>query len=417
MTTFQNVRGTRDFLPERMKKKQFLEDTCRQVFELYGFYPLQTPALEELELLAKKGAGGQEISKEIYWFKDQGGRDIGLRFDLTVPLGRVAATNRDLPKPFKRYQIAQVLRYDRPGANRYREFTQADIDTVGGKSPVADFEVIACALEVVKRLKLDAKVKVINRKLLEEIAQKCKGEPGQVVDCFRSIDKADKIGWEGVEKELKGKGIADEILEVVRGNDAGRVKKLVGAESEGLKEVSALIELLETQGYRGMVQLELSLARGLEYYTGNVFEVMVPGVASIAGGGRYDKLIGLYGGEESPAVGISFGIDRLLDVLEEKIPAQNRTRVFVAPIGETALKPALETAQKLRSLGVNVDMDLCQRGISKNLAYASRLGIPFVLIVGEKDLAAGGMALKELASGKETKLKVSDLNRVKDLVK
>src|SRR3989338_3590600 len=415
--SYQNVRGTRDFLPERMKKKQFLEDTCRQVFELYGFYPLQTSALEELDLLAKKGAGGQEISKEIYAFKDQGDRNIGLRFDLTVPLGRVAATNRDIPKPFKRYQIAQVWRYDRPGANRYREFTQADIDAIGGKSPVADFEVIACALEVVKRLKLDAKVKVNNRKLLEEIAQKSKVEPGQVVDCFRSIDKADKIGWEGVEKELKGKGIADEILDVVRGNDPGRVKKLVGAESEGLKEVSALIELLETQGCKGMVQLELSLARGLEYYTGNVFEVMVPGVASIAGGGRYDKLVGLYGGQESPATGISFGVDRLLDVLEDRLPAQNRTRVFVAPIGETALKPAVDLAQRLRGMGVNTDMDLCGRGISKNLAYASRLGVPFVLIVGEKDLAAGELTLKDLASGKETKLKVSDLNKVNDLVK
>ncbi len=414
--SYQNVRGTRDFLPERMKKKQFLEDLCRQVFELYGFYPLQTPALEELDLLAKKGAGGQEISKEIYAFKDQGDRDIGLRFDLTVPLGRVAATNRDIPKPFKRYQIAQVWRYDRPGANRYREFTQADIDVIGSKSTVADFEVIACALEVVKRLKLDAKVKVNNRKLLEEIAQKSQIEPGQVVDCFRSIDKADKIGWNGVEKELKGKGIACEILEVVRKNDAGRVKKLVGVESEGLKEVSALMELLETQGCKGLVQLELSLARGLEYYTGNVFEVVVPGVASIAGGGRYDKLIGLYGGEESPAVGISFGVDRLLDVLEEKIPAQNRTRVFVAPIGETALKPALEIAQKLRAQGVNSEMDLMERGISKNLAYASRIGIPFVLIIGEKDLAAGQWTLKELANGKETKVKANDFQKVKELV-
>ncbi|MBS3063267.1 MAG: histidine--tRNA ligase [Candidatus Diapherotrites archaeon] len=417
MTTFQNVRGTRDFLPERMKKKQFIEDTCRQVFELYGFYPLQTPALEELELLAKKGAGGQEISKEIYWFKDQGDRNIGLRFDLTVPMGRVVATNRDLSKPFKRYAIGQVWRYDRPGANRYREFTQADADTVGGNSTLADFEVIACALEIVKRLGLDAKVKVNNRKLLEELAKKCKVKPEQVVDCFRSLDKADKIEWKGVEKELKEKGIPTDILEVVRQNDAASAMKQVGKDSEGLKEALDLIGMLEAQGCKGKVQLDLSLARGLEYYTGNVFEVMVPGVASIAGGGRYDKLVGLYGGQESPATGISFGVDRLLDVLEDRLPAQNRTRVFVAPIGETALKPAVDLAQRLRGMGVNTDMDLCGRGISKNLAYASRLGVPFVLIVGEKDLAAGELTLKDLASGKETKLKVSDLNKVNDLVK
>jgi histidyl-tRNA synthetase len=191
---YQTVRGMRDFLPEQAKKKQYIEDCCRRAFEKYGFEPLQTPAVEEFKLLAKKGSGGEAIKEEIYYFKDKGERELGLRFDLTVPLARVMATNPQLIKPFKRYQIARVWRYDRPQAKRYREFTQADADIVGVKGIEADFEIMQVAVEVMRKLELEFEIKVNNRMLLEELALKKGIKKEQVKDAFRLIDKLDTRG-------------------------------------------------------------------------------------------------------------------------------------------------------------------------------------------------------------------------------
>jgi len=205
---FQTVRGMRDFLPEQAVKKQFIEDACRKAFEKYGFRPLETPIVEEFKLLAKKGGGGESVKEEVYYFKDKSGRELGLRFDLTVPLARVVATNPQLPKPFKRYQISDVYRYDRPGASRYRRFTQADIDIVGSASMLADFECIAVSAEILNSLGLKFKIRISNRNLLEEIALCCGVEKGSVKDCFRCLDKLDKIGKEGVAKEMRKKNIS-----------------------------------------------------------------------------------------------------------------------------------------------------------------------------------------------------------------
>ena len=413
---YQTVRGMRDFLPEQAQKKQFIEELCRQEFERYGFLPLETPVVEEFKLLAKKGSGGEAIKEEIYCFKDKSGRELGLRFDLTVPLARVIASNPQLPKPFKRYQVSDVYRYDRPGASRYRRFTQADIDIIGSASPMADFECIAAAASILKKLGLKFKVKISNRKLLEELALCCSVEKNRINDCFRCIDKLDKIGARGVKKELEEKGIGNSILELVQKNDLGESEKIM-KQKQGLEELEALAKLLKKQGLGKYVKMELSLARGLEYYTGNVFEITLEKGPSVGGGGRYDSLVKDYGGQDTQAVGISLGIDRLLDVLEEKLAPDKGPKVFVIGVGKSLEEKALDLTQKIREQGINASMDLNSRGVSKNLDYANKLEIPFVTIIGENELKAKEFTLKEMSSGKETKVKFSDLKKLKDKLK
>lgn len=417
MAEFQAVRGMRDFLPGMAVKKQWIEAVCRSVFGRYGFVPLQTPVVEDFGLLAKKGSGGEAIKEEIYYFKDKGGRELGLRFDLTVPLGRIMAENKQLPRPFKRYQIGTVYRYDRPGEKRYREFTQADWDILGSEGALADFETIAVAIDVMKELgfkKGEFFVKVNSRPLLEEVAMCCGVEKEKIADCFRCIDKLDKIGKEGVEKELKEKGINTQILGQIGGKKPEELKVKNPAPLDELKK---LLELAEKNSLQDFVKLDLSLARGLEYYTGIVFEVCIKGCPSVGGGGRYDKLVELYGGQPTPAVGCSFGIDRLLDVLAEKINAKPPAEILVVPVGEKMQLPALELAQKIRSLGIACILDLNGRGVSKNLEYANKTGIPFAAIFGENEAKKKEFTLKEMKAGKEKKVKIADLKKLKDKLK
>ncbi len=415
---FQTTRGMRDFLPELARKKQYIEDVCRKVFERYGFQPLETPAVEDFELLSAKGAAVEEIKKEIYYFKDQGDRELGLRFDFTVPLARVVAINPQLTKPFKRYQIGKVWRYDRPGKGRYREFTQADIDIIGTSSMVADVECLLATIDVFRALGLDFVIKVNNRKLLEDIAIASGVKKEQVVDCFRSIDKLEKIGRDGVIKELDDKKIETKVLEIIEGNNLEIAEKIVGKTSEGLKELKELMDLAKGQGIEKYLQVELSLARGLEYYTGTVFEVAVKGELQLScgGGGRYDNLIQVYGGQKSPAVGISYGVERLLEILEKKLDSGSKTRVFVAAISENLQKDALQIVQKIRELGIPAEMDLMGRNISKNLDYANKQGIQFVAILGENELKAGQIKLKDMKSGKETMVKISEIAKLKEII-
>lgn len=415
MAEFQVVRGMRDFLPELAVKKQFIEDLCRKVFEKYGFLPLETPVVEEFGLLSKKGSGGEAVKDEIYYFKDKSERELGLRFDLTVPLARVVASNPQLPKPFKRYQIADVYRYDRPGASRYRKFTQADIDIVGSDSAVADFECLAVAIEILQGLGLKFKIRVNNRKLLEEVALACNVARDCVKECFRCIDKLGKIGLEGVAKELKEKGIGTGILGTITKKGIVDVKKILKG-TEGLVELEGLLGLLKKEGLEKFVEVDLSLARGLEYYTGNVFEVALEKGPSVGGGGRYDNLVKAYGGQDAPAVGISFGVDRLLDVLEKKLVVKAGARVFVVPVGEKMVEQGLELAQKIRALGINASMDLNSRGISKNLDYANKMGIPFAAILGENECKEKCFTLKDMKKGKEQKVKIADLKKLEKIV-
>jgi histidyl-tRNA synthetase len=415
MTEFQTVRGMRDFLPEQAAKKQYIEDICRQVFESYGFQPVETPAVEGFELLAKKGSAGEAIKDEIYYFKDKGDRELGLRFDLTVPTARVVASNPQLQKPFKRYQIDRVWRYDRPQAQRYREFTQADYDIFGTKSTLADFEIVAVTVDVLKKLGIKGKVVVNDRRILEEVAEKNGVKKEQITDCFRSIDKLDKIEMTGVEKELKDKGINAKILGQLD-MSLEKLEKDIPS-SVALKDLKKLFALAKETGIQEYVQFDLSLARGLEYYTGIVFEVKSGVGPSIGGGGRYDKLIETYGGPATPAVGSSFGIDRILDVVDKQLPSIAPSKLFVAAIGEEAVSEVVKIAGKMRQQGIAVEVDLMARSPSKNMEYANKKGIAFAAFVGEKELSAKEFELKNLKTGKAIKVKFSEIGKVAELVK
>src|SRR3989344_1502845 len=416
---YQTVRGMRDFLPEKMKVKQFIEDTCRKAFEKYGFSPLQTPVVEEYATLSTKAGAGEEIKREIYYFKDQGERELGLRFDLTVPLARVVASNPELAKPFKRYQIGTVYRYDRPQAGRYREFTQADIDTVGTDSILADFECIAITAEIMQKLELNFFIRINNRILLEDIAGLAGIPEKMIPEAFRSIDKLDKIDWQGVEKELLEKKIDKKILSFIKDNDLADIEKMFKEskiESKGLNELKQLLELLKEQKLEKFIKIDLSLARGLEYYTGNVFEVMAESQWTVCAGGRYDNLVKALGGRETPAVGISFGVDRLTDILFEKKETESIAKIYLIPVNKELALNALSIAQKIRELEINVEMDLTGKGISKNLTYASKKKIPFTVIIGEDELKNNEIKLKNMKTGKESAVKLNELSKLKELI-
>jgi histidyl-tRNA synthetase len=398
------VRGMRDFLPERAKKKQYITGICRSVFERYGFEPLETPVVEEFGLLAKKGSGGEAIKDEIYYFRDKGGRELGLRFDLTVPLARVVATNPQLQKPFRRYAIGRVYRYDRPQASRYREFTQADFDVVGSKSVLVEFECIAVMAEIMGKLGADFYIKINDKRLLEEIALEAGVKNEQLKECLKSLDKLDKIGEEGVKKELEAKGIGTGILKKLK-EGFPKYSKM-----ESASQINEVLELLEGTGMEKFVRVDLNLARGLEYYTGMVFELVSGKGPSIGGGGRYDRLAGLYGAGEVPAAGFSFGIDRILDVLEGDIGYTPNTQLFVFCIGKTR-KEGLAIAGKAREEGINTEIDVMERSVSKNLNYANKKGIPLVAIIGEREIKEGKVTVKDMKTGKEETSAPDDIGK------
>ena len=420
-------RGTRDLLPEEAVKYSYVIGKVRQVFELFGFDEAQTPALELLSVL--KAKCGEEVERQI--FKVEGG-ELGLRFDLTVGLARMVASNPTLPKPFKRYFISKAWRHEEPQSGRLREFWQADADVVGVSSPQADAEVLAAAVECLKRLGLEGfVVKVNSRKVLDAIAKLCGVPASKSLEAFRAIDKVDKVGLRGVEEELRSRGLGEQagkLLEAI--SLKGPILKLldeareaVGGEKlglEGLEELGALAKLAEHYGYADKLLLDLSLARGLDYYTGTVFEVVVQGeggkLGSVAGGGRYDGLIELLGGPPTPATGVSLGLDRLVEVLKRagKLPSlRTATRVFVAAASDDVRGEALKVAMKLRAEGVPCEVDLMSRRLDRQLKYADAKGIPFALIVGRRELEEGTYRLRDMAKGEE---RVVDWDRLLSMV-
>ncbi|RLG19610.1 histidine--tRNA ligase, partial [Candidatus Micrarchaeota archaeon] len=304
---YQTPRGTRDLMPEKAMQLEELLDSVRGVFRKYGYEPVETPAFEELEVLEKKS--GEEVRKQI--FKVGEGERLGLRFDLTVPLARLAASNSDLPLPFKRYHISRVWRHEEPQKGRFREFYQADIDIVGSESMECEAEVLACALEALQAVGLkECRIRLNNRKLLDAMFAKL-GLKAGATEIFRALDKLDRQGKQVVVEELRklglGPGEIDAIMKVVELKGSNE-KKLEYAEkefpNEGVKELREILDCLKDYGVEA--EFDLSLVRGLDYYTGPVFEISAgKEVGSIAAGGRYDNLIGLYGSKQMPATGIS----------------------------------------------------------------------------------------------------------------
>ncbi|MFW9925893.1 MAG: histidine--tRNA ligase, partial [Candidatus Thorarchaeota archaeon] len=387
MSEIRTVRGMRDLMGFEMQAKNYLMAVAVEIFELYGYEPLDSPVMELWETLSAKG--GEEVEAETFKFTDKGEREVGLRFDLTVPLARIVATNLHLPKPFKRYALGKAWRYDRPQAGRYREFEQADVDIVGSDSPAADAEVVLIALEFLQRvLGSDYVIRINNRKVLRGMTEKAGISDELAFECFRAIDKLDRIGKEGVLKELEEKGIGKDqssfLIEAItiKGSGTKALEEfknlLIGSEVglQGVDELALMAEIFEGSGVSERIEFDMSLARGLDYYTGPVFEgryLGEPAVGSILGGGRYDHLIEKLGGQPTPATGISLGIGRLIDVVLARGVGKDfkeRLDVFIAPINQSMLRYATAYQTKLIKSGVSCEVDLMDRPLKRLLQQA-----------------------------------------------
>lgn len=388
----QTPKGFRDFLPKDALKRQYVINKIREVFERYGFDPLETPALEYAETLL--GKYGDEADKLLYLFEDNGGRKVGLRYDQTVPLARVIAQyQHDLPFPFKRYQIQPVWRAENTQKGRFREFLQCDIDTVGASSPVTDAEIIACTLAVFGELGFKDTTVLLNDRTLFDNFNLSKKE-------IIIIDKLEKIGRDEVIKQLiaAGRDKADDIL-----------TKL--GESKPTKKLSEIFSTLESYGFAQGEDVQFSpfLARGLDYYTSSIFEVKVPAYTSgsLAGGGRYDKLIGSFIGRDIPAVGIAFGFDRIMEALNELslLPESiTTTQILVTIFDKTFTKSSEAITARLRSAPINAETYLEPVKLDKQLKYADRKGIPYVIIQGPEEVAKNTVKLRDMKAKTQEEL-------------
>ena len=414
------VKGTRDIAPEEAILMQEIQEVLKKNFEIFGFNPLQTPTIELFETLSSKYTGVAEILKETFQLTDQGQRKLGLRYDLTVPFSRFIAMNPQLKMPFKRYQIANVYRDGPVGANRLREFTQCDCDVVGTKSIAADAECVQLYLRVFKELGITVEVRVNSRKILDKIMEKLNIPLDKRGSVILAVDKLDKKSRKDVEEEILTLGITKKSLEKLfeiinlKGSNTqilDEVAQFIGKDEEGVKEIGELLRYCPEKS----VIFVPSLARGLAYYTGNVFEVYAPGTSvtsSIGGGGRYDTMIGslLESTQEFPAVGITFGLDRIKAVLLEKKKQEIKSvvKVFVIPIG-LPLESVWSVVMQLRGEGVPTDVYFAAKSISKGLDFANAYKIPYVVIVGEDELKKKKVKFKDMNTGKEDMLSVKDV--------
>jgi histidyl-tRNA synthetase len=406
----QLPRGMRDFPPEEKILRDEVISVLKDIFELYGFSPLETPVVERWEVLSAKYSGGEEILKETFKLTDQGGRQLGLRYDLTVPLARFVGMNPTIKRPFKRYQIGTVYRDGPIKKGRTREFYQCDADIVGSSSPLADAECVQLALDVFEKLGIDVEVKINNRKVLYELAQAAEIPEELTEAAILSLDKLEKIGPDGVLREMIERGIARTSAERFLSGAQDREALKNG---DGYRELEPVLSALRDP----RVVWTPSLARGLSYYTGTIYEVYAKNssvTGSLAAGGRYDNMIGQFlgGSEKIPAVGISFGLEPILEVLKEKHPnrimRKTVTQVYVIPF-KTLLAEGRAICQQLRRAGIKTDMDFSAKGISDGLKYANAYEIPFVVIVGPDEVAAGKVKLRDMRSGEEKLLTVDEV--------
>lgn len=420
----QLPKGTQDFSPEEKIMRDRIVDTLKDVFELYGYAPLETPIFERFEVLASKYAGGAEILKETFKLKDHGNRELGLRYDLTVPLARYVGMNQNIKMPFKRYQIGEVFRDGPIASARYRQFTQCDVDVIGSSSMATDAEIVSLAYMAFYKLNLEVNIKINNRKLLNDILDYCGVDKDNQDAAILSIDKLEKFGIEAVKNELKGQRIDDKKISTIlsmisiKGNNEEKISQLKKflKNSDGLKEIEEMLFYLKN--IKLEADFDVSLARGLAYYTGTVFEALLKNSrvkSSVCGGGRYDNMVGAFLEKGSyPAVGISFGVDRIYDALVEKQKTNKKTntKVYVIPI--KTLNESMKIAQQLRDAGIRTDIDLLEKGPSKNLEYANSLGIPYVLFVGKKELQENKVKLRDMKTGDEEMVKLEEIiNKLK----
>ncbi len=430
-------KGTRDFTPDEMVRRNYIFNTIETVFKLYGYQPIETPAMENLTTLL--GKYGEEGDKLLFRILNSGDflkkasdqelqkRDLtglsgkvsekGLRYDLTVPFARFVVQHRnELTFPFKRYQVQPVWRADRPQKGRYREFYQCDVDVIGSDSLLNEVELIQMIDDVFNRLKVNVAVKLNNRKILAGIAENI-GESDKITDITVAIDKMDKIGLENVNKELAEKGIAANAIKklqpilTMEGSDQQKFEVLSSqlqaskTGMKGLEEMQEIFSGLREIGLDGMAELDLTLARGLNYYTGAIIEVKAQDVkiGSICGGGRYDDLTGIFGMPDISGVGISFGADRIYDVLNElglyPETGLESTQVFFVNFGKEEEKYCLKMLQKVRAAGINAELFPEAAKMKKQMTYANKKQIPWVVLAGKNEMEKNVLSVKNMKTG------------------
>lgn len=434
-------KGTRDFGPQEMAERNYIFNTIREVFRTYGYSGIETPAMENLSTLM--GKYGDEGDKLLFRILNSGDAfadvdmnrplasqvcEKGLRYDLTVPFARfVVQHQNEISFPFKRFQIQPVWRADRPQKGRYREFYQCDVDAIGSRSQLCELELIQIIDKVFEKLGVRVLVKVNNRKVLTGLAEIC-GFPDKVVDITVAIDKLDKIGLDAVKSEMIEKGLSAEavavlepILELSGTNDEklAQMRRIMGASQTGLKGLDELEELfgyISASGIATKCEIDLSLARGLNYYTGAIFEVKAMDweIGSICGGGRYDNLTGIFGLPDMSGVGVSFGADRIFDVLKGlgKFPEDLyvSAKVLFANMGARETAYVLPVTSALRSAGIAVELYPDASKLKKQFDYAERKGISFLSINGEDEMNAGKINVKDLRSGEQRSFDVGDID-------
>ena len=416
------LKGFRDYLPDNMLPKQRMLDAVARTFESFGFGPLATPALEYSDVLL--GKYGDEGDKLLYRFQDNGDRDVALRYDLTVPLARVMGMNRNLHRPFKRYQIAPVWRAESPGRGRFREFMQCDVDIVGAADLMADAECIAVGAATLRAVGVeDFVIRVNNRKLLTALMARLGIDEGDAaLGVLRTLDKLPKIGEAKVravladENKLAAPAVAG-LFEFLALDPADLSAWFAGSAvgELGAQELNTLLQLAGELGVGDKVEVDLSIARGLDYYTGTIYETFLTeleSLGSVMSGGRYDDLLGMFGGESLPAVGISLGVDRLYAGLVELGVVKEGgcpTRVLVTVFGDETRAASYALANALRAAGVATEVFLGVGRMKKQFQYANRQGIPLVVVAGPDEIEAGRVSLKDLNSGEQTELARDDL--------
>lgn len=443
-------KGTRDFSPQEMARRNYIFNTIRDVYQLYGFQSIETPSMELLStLMGKYGEEGDKLLFKIlnsgdfakkadpqHW-NDQNISKLtpqiaekGLRYDLTVPFARYVVQNRnEINFPFKRFQIQPVWRADRPQKGRYREFVQCDADVIGSKSLMHEAELVMIMDEVFKRLGINVTIKINNRKFLTAMAELV-GKPELITAITVAIDKLDKIGLDKVKEELKNAGLADPDIEKVipiielSGSNEEKVNvisDLLGnseASEKGKQEIEQIFTFLENYTLKNEVELDLSLARGLSYYTGCIFEVKANDVpmGSICGGGRYDDLTGIFGLKDVSGVGISFGADRIYDVLEQLNQFPDTTlqgpKVMFVNFGEKEAMYALNAAVKLRENGISAEVYPESVKMKKQMNYANQKNFPFVVLAGENEMNNASFTLKNMQTGEQSTVNVESLLKI-----
>ena len=423
----KNVKGTYDYLPEQQKIRNYINDTLKEVFEKYGYQPLETPILCYYDLLAGKYDENNDILNEIYKLTDQGNRNLGLRYDLTVPFAKCIAITKDLRLPFKRYEIGRVFRDGPVKTGRDREFIQCDVDVVGISGQLIEAEIISLFLDGCDKLDIDVLIKYNSRNLMSGLIKEQNIADELVSSVITIIDKLEKISEAEIIEEFNkidvSQQIALNLLNIFKLNINELNKLYENTNNElikkGLEEIKELESYIVKLGIQDKTKFVATLARGQEYYTGNVFEAYSKELTcSIGGGGRYDNMITdfINDGNEYPAVGISFGLSAIYEILRKREQFKNKSLIDIYVIPMNTKKESLILANNLRKLGYKVDIEMNDRKLKKSFEFANRENIPYVIVLGEDEVNNNYFNLKNMITGEQEKIDINDLEQIKKII-